>query len=61
MNSLKKGAGIKCPGRKMLAILSPEHAPMGLNFFSKNEMNDIAVKGDSQFILCGSPFFVGVL
>jgi hypothetical protein len=27
--------------------LYPEHAPMGLNFFSKNEINEIAVKGDS--------------
>jgi hypothetical protein len=27
--------------------LYPEHAPMGLDFFSKNEINEIAIKGDS--------------
>ena len=42
---MKKGAGIKCPGKKRPAILYLEHAPMGLNFFSKNEL---AVKGNSH-------------
>jgi hypothetical protein len=35
---LKKVAGIKCPGKKRLILLSPEHAPMGLNFLRKNEV-----------------------
>jgi hypothetical protein len=30
--AIEKGAGIRCPGKKRLAMLSPEHAPMGLNF-----------------------------
>jgi hypothetical protein len=29
---LKKGAGIRCPGKKRLAMLLLEHAPMGLSF-----------------------------
>src|SRR6058998_322269 len=37
LKSLKKVAGIRCPGKKRLAMRWPEHAPMGLNFFSRNE------------------------
>ena len=32
LKPLKRGAGIRCPGKKRLAMLSPEPAPMGLNF-----------------------------
>jgi hypothetical protein len=35
--SFKKGAGIKCPGKKMLALLSLKHAARGLNCLRKNE------------------------
>src|SRR6266540_1892676 len=38
LSSLKKVAGIRCPGKKRLAMLWPEHAPMGLIFFSRNEI-----------------------
>ena len=47
---MKKGAGIKCLGRKELAMLYPGHAPMGLNFFSKNELNEIAGRFDFKLI-----------
>jgi len=32
LKPLKRVAGIRCPGKKRPAMLSPEHAPMGLNF-----------------------------
>jgi hypothetical protein len=35
---IEKVAGIRCPAKKRLALLSPAHAPMGLNFFSRNEI-----------------------
>src|SRR6266511_5391247 len=38
LSSLKKVAGIRCPGKKRLAMLWPENAPMGLIFFSRNEI-----------------------
>ena len=31
--SLRKGAGIKCPGKTRRVLLSPAHAPTGLKFF----------------------------
>jgi len=34
---IEKGGWVKCPGKKRLTMLYPEHAPMGLNFLSKNE------------------------
>jgi hypothetical protein len=34
---IEKGAGIKCPGQKRLALLSPEPAPMDLNCLRKKE------------------------
>ena len=37
LNSLKKGAGIKCLGKKRLVPLSPGHAPRGLNCLGQNE------------------------
>ena len=37
LNSLKRVAGIKCPGKKRRIFGYAEHAPMGLNFLSKNE------------------------
>jgi hypothetical protein len=37
LNSWKKGAGIKCPGKKRLVLLSPEPAPMGLTCLRKKE------------------------
>ena len=45
-NLLKKGAGIKCPGKKRLALKYPKHAPRGLKCLSPNEMFGIVVKGD---------------
>src|SRR5882672_4667004 len=37
LKRLKKVAGIRCPGNKRLTMLSPDHAPMALNCFSRNE------------------------
>ena len=44
---IEKGGWDIMPGQEKAGYAVPEHAPMGLNFFSKNEINDIAVKGDS--------------
>jgi hypothetical protein len=35
---IEKGGWDKMPGKQRLTTLSPEHAPMGLNFFSRNDL-----------------------
>ena len=35
--SLKRLAGLQCPGEKRRIELHAEHAPMGLHFLSRNE------------------------
>jgi hypothetical protein len=34
---IEKGGWDKMPGKQRLTTLSPGHAPMGLNFFSRND------------------------
>lgn len=36
VNSSKRAAGTRCPGKKRLTPRSPKHAPKGLNFSSRN-------------------------